>query len=966
MKIHTLLRGALGAGLTTLALPLMAQQSPTRQITTAEARTLYQSVSPARTSVHDPSIVAVPGTNSFYLFGSHMATARTTNLRDWTWVTGENPASTLFGTTDADGGVQAVSYEQAFRKSAVTEVKVLRDGAVTTVPFGPFDASAWNTARPADGGGAWTVRGNMWAPDVIYNPTMKKWCYYLSLNGSKWNSCVVLLTADQVGGPYVYQGPVVYSGFIDETFEGTSYRHTDLELVLGELSSLPARYNKGTQWGTYWPHAIDPNVFYDADGRLWLTYGSWSGGIYILELDEATGLRDYTVSYPGDYAERGASGVSDPYFGRRIAGGYYVSGEGPYVHRIGDYYYLFVSYGGYAPDGGYEMRIFRSDSPDGPYKDAAGNPATYTSYQLNYGLNAATNRGEKLMGAYNNWFDMTVGECAQGHNSVITADGRTYVVYHTKFNDGTVGHQVRVHQLYLNAEGWPVCAPFEYRGETATQADVASKALFAADEIPGTYKVLRHKYRQHHTEYEESTPLTVHLQANGTVTGECTGSWRTTEGTSFVDITLDGVLYRGVWMEQQMGGTTIKGLCFSAASTSGVNVWGCKMAPQYAVAYNVNHFTAPVQKNATVSRNLDLYRPTTYGATLQWTSDVPEVISTTGKYAPQSENVAVKLTATIACGDYYWADTYPVTAQREIVPTGDYLGEMVAYYDFNEPFLKNHYNTSQRGSRLAMSSGTQPELVGDSARFGKVLHQYFGYEAAKTTSYTRFPNPLKGATDLKGFTLSMWVKRSDDNAWDALCSFHNAASPAGVGSRLYLTGNSYVGFNDGAGRYFDINHPEAAPACQFIPVGEWALVTLTCTETEGCKLYVNGVRRANKSFASSAGTSAGDFDYKAVLDFVVGAPYLFLGYGSFWGSADASFDDLIVYRRELSATDVRALNTMCNRVTDFTTGEGGTGIEVIERDKNRSPSPTLYDLTGRKVTKPARGIYIRDGRKVLH
>ncbi len=966
MKIHKPLRGVLGAGLAALALPLVAQQTPARQITTAEARTLYQSVSPARTSVHDPSIVAVPGTNTFYIFGSHMATARTTNLKDWTWVTGESSASTLFGMPDASGQVQAVSYEQAFRKSAVTEVKVLRDGAVTTVPFGPFDASAWNTARPAEAGEAWTVRGNMWAPDVIYNPTMKKWCYYLSLNGSRWNSCVVLLTADQVGGPYVYQGPVVYSGFIDETFEGTSYRHTDLELVLGELSSLPARYNKGGQWGTYWPHAIDPNVFYDADGRLWLTYGSWSGGIYILELDEATGLRDYTVSYPSDYAERGASGVSDPYFGRRIAGGYYVSGEGPYVHRMGDYYYLFVSYGGYAPDGGYEMRIFRSDSPDGPYKDAAGNPATYTSYQLNYGLNAATNRGEKLMGAYNNWFDMTVGECAQGHNSVITADGCTYVVYHTKFNDGTVGHQVRVHQLYLNSEGWPVCAPFEYRGETATQADVASKALFVADEIPGTYKLLRHKYRQNHVGYEESTPFTVHLQANGTVTGEYTGSWRTTEGTSFVDITLDGVLYRGVWMEQEMGNTTIKGLCFSAASASGVNIWGCKMVPRYAVAYNVNNLTFPVQKNATVSRNIDLYQPTSHGVSLQWTSDVPEVISSTGKYAPQAENVAVNLTATLACGDYYWTDTYPVTAQREILPAGDYLDGLVAYYDFDDLFIKNHYNTNERGTRMAQSAGTRPELVGDSSRFGKVLHQFFGYSAANTTSYTRFPNPLKGVADLEGFTLSVWVKRSDANAWDALWSFYSAASPEGVGSRLYLTGNSYVGFNDGTGNFFDLNHPEAAPACNFIPVGEWALVTLTCSEAGGCKLYVDGVRRMHKSFAATGNATFVGYDYNAVLDFLVQAPYLFLGYGSFWGSADAAFDDLMVYNRELSSSDVRALNMMANRVADFTIGQGGTAIERVEADGSITSSSDLYDLAGRKVVKPMRGIYIRDGRKVIY
>lgn len=37
-----------------------------------------------------------------------------------------------------------------------------------------------------------------------------------------------------------------------------------------------------------YPNAIDPTVFYDADDRMWMVYGSWSGGIFLLELDPAT------------------------------------------------------------------------------------------------------------------------------------------------------------------------------------------------------------------------------------------------------------------------------------------------------------------------------------------------------------------------------------------------------------------------------------------------------------------------------------------------------------------------------------------------------------------------------------------------------------------------------------------------------------------------------------------------------
>ena len=37
-----------------------------------------------------------------------------------------------------------------------------------------------------------------------------------------------------------------------------------------------------------------------------------------------------------------------------------MSGEGPYIEYIGNYYYLFVTYGGLDSKGGYVMRMFRS------------------------------------------------------------------------------------------------------------------------------------------------------------------------------------------------------------------------------------------------------------------------------------------------------------------------------------------------------------------------------------------------------------------------------------------------------------------------------------------------------------------------------------------------------------------------------------------------------------------------------
>ena len=72
-----------------------------------------------------------------------------------------------------------------------------------------FNAFEWSgTANPD-----WSVDGNMWAPDVVYNKEMKKWCMYLSINGDSWYSSIIMLTSDFIVGPYTYQAPVVISGF---------------------------------------------------------------------------------------------------------------------------------------------------------------------------------------------------------------------------------------------------------------------------------------------------------------------------------------------------------------------------------------------------------------------------------------------------------------------------------------------------------------------------------------------------------------------------------------------------------------------------------------------------------------------------------------------------------------------------------------------------------------------------------
>ena len=96
------------------------------------------------------------------------------------------------------------------------------------------------------------MSGCQWAPDVIYNPHMKKWCIYLSINGDNWASVIALLTSDSPEGQFTYEAPIVFGGFNNQSYSGkkVSYKDTDLEIVLGKLSSLPGRYNTN-KWGSF-------------------------------------------------------------------------------------------------------------------------------------------------------------------------------------------------------------------------------------------------------------------------------------------------------------------------------------------------------------------------------------------------------------------------------------------------------------------------------------------------------------------------------------------------------------------------------------------------------------------------------------------------------------------------------------------------------------------------------------------
>ena len=650
-----------------------------------------------RIAVHDPSIVMdVTGSTTnpkYYIYGSHLGRAQTYatgNYQIWTtFKTGEENAGTS-NSLFADVNGKLVNFKDAYSTQLVKKVKNYKG---EEVDFPNFDAHAWQ----AKGN---NVKGMQWAPDVIYNKTMKKWCMYMSLNGDNWCSTIVCFISDDLEGPWIYQGPVVCSGFsgryAHNGFAASGdWKNTDLAIATG-YTSLPQRYNTD-EWSPYGPNCIDPCVFYDDDDNLWMSYGSWFAGIFMIKLDKENGLRDYTYTYP--YQVKGvtttagaadANATSDPYFGKKIAGGWGVSGEASYIQKVGKYYYLFMSYGGLTAAGGYQIRVFRSEKPDGPYKDcltSTGIGAVYDKPRVNFGTDANRDEGVKLFGNYQ-WETMPNAELAQGHNSaIVDHKGRALIVYHTRFMNRDEEHEVRVHQLFVNQDGWLVAAPYEFSGETYTDNDIATQQLYDATEVEGDYQMIVHPYRQNTAAMAYEKPVTIHLNADGSISGEYTGKWELVSGTSYINLTLKGVAtanaevkFKGVLTEQTIDYTNIKALCFTALSSSdglatsggdslqtrGLSIWGSKADAKAAIKYTLDKTSVPFADGATLNSMPKLPTEGHLGATISWKSSNPSILTDEGVVKGKGK---VTMTMTISKDGYEYTKDYTLNIDAEAEET---------------------------------------------------------------------------------------------------------------------------------------------------------------------------------------------------------------------------------------------------------------------------------------------------------
>ncbi|MFR3727740.1 glycoside hydrolase family 43 protein [Lacrimispora sp.] len=498
---------------------------------------------PQRVSVHDPSVVEAKN-GEYYIFGSHLAGAKSKDLIQWKSLG-----------SDYDNVTSNWLYGN------------LRDNLKESFLWAGYDDGDCS-------GGKYAV----WAPDVIWNPYYKNedgskgaYMIYYSASSTWRRSCIGYGVSKEIEGPYTYVDTVVYSGFTkDGRTDGNSSRNTRWDndyLNLKKLvdsgvlkDGISSQWFNGNEWNHhYGPNAIDPTLFFDQSGKkLYMVYGSWSGGIYLCELNRETG----EIKYPGtDFVDEVSGNYVDRYFGVHLAGGNHQSGEGPYItyDRESGYYYLYETYGSLTADGGYNMRLFRSRNVTGPYLDASGKNAA-DSYRNNeqYGI--------KLIGNYRLGTSST-GYKAAGHNSaLIDSKGDRYLVYHQRFDNGTEFHEVRVHQQFLSQNGWPVTAVYEHKNDPIGH--------YNTREVLGKYVLYDHGQK---TTSDMIKKETITLLENGKIQGDRNGTWEKIKGKNYDYITLliNGTEYQGVFFKQHdENGTPEPVMTFTAVGNDNTCIWG--------------------------------------------------------------------------------------------------------------------------------------------------------------------------------------------------------------------------------------------------------------------------------------------------------------------------------------------------------------------------------------------------------
>ncbi|HLT92533.1 MAG TPA: LamG-like jellyroll fold domain-containing protein [Woeseiaceae bacterium] len=757
--------------------------------------------------VHDPSVVrAEDGT--WYVIGSHLAMAKSSDLVTWESVAdGVNDANPLFDTY-------------------ATEIA---------------EGIAWTGGHVGS-----------WASDIIQLADGRWYFYYNHCATPDDGLCdaprsyLGVAVADDIEGPYEDLGIFLRSG------------QTDTEIAngfgVGDITSFD---------GNVHPNVIDPALFYDKEGRLWMTYGSYSGGIFILEMDDTTGM-----PLPGQG------------YGKHLAGGFFSAIEGSYVlySPDSDYYYLFVSFGGFEAGDGYNIRIARSRNPDGPYLDAEGKDMA----QAAGNFDAIAPFGVKLMGSFEFGADVgdptpSRGYVSPGHNSAYYDEetGRYLLVTHTRFPNRGQEHAIRVHEMFLNNDDWLVVSPHRY-------APLSGDNQVGRDDVVGVYRVINH---ERDINREVKRHVYVSLNADGTISGDLTGTYRLSL-TGGRDIRLDIAAvgtFEGVILWQWDSATERLTPTFTALSANGTALWGSQMEP-LATADVLQAIADDLDLPETFQGDaIELPTLGTRGAQIAWTSDNPNVIKPDGTVIRPNVgegDQAVGVTATIMLNGEETSVTWFVTVPQR------FAFNRMAQWDFENDLaesLGNFGAGEPTGDRLwKVGLGTVAYAPGHD---GQAL-------ALDGTNGVRLPDGLISNYE---YSVSFWVNPSaltmfttaffgavDEQQPEGGDPFSNAwisMVPQGWDGNTMLWSGSDPWFDGVTG--------------ELIPANDWSHVAFSVNRGL-VKVFINGEERFS-------GGNLRDFFTESEGRFTLGVNY--------WDTPfNGMIDELKIYDAALLAGEIKALD----------------------------------------------------------
>ncbi len=238
--------------------------------------------------------------------------------------------------------------------------------------------------------------GVYWAPDII-KINDRYFLYYSVSTFGKMDSAIALATSPTLNP------------------NNPEYKWTDQGVVI--------RSREGEHF-----NAIDPAIFSDDDGSLWMAFGSYWSGLKLMELDPKTGKR-----------------LDQKTLLKAIASAKSI--EASYLYKKNNYYYLFLNHGSCCRGdrSTYHILVGRSRNIAGPY--------------------LAKDGSRLLDGGGTPVLDRKIGPLTgPGHAGIVEKDGQSWFSCHFEADDRLKGKAtLGIMPMHWSKDGWPEVKPPELK-----------------------------------------------------------------------------------------------------------------------------------------------------------------------------------------------------------------------------------------------------------------------------------------------------------------------------------------------------------------------------------------------------------------------------------------------------------------------------------------------------------------------